>query len=453
MCFTAFLLPLLVAILLPATGSNASVLLPTGGNITSLARRGVESTLFNVSTTSYLIQLAIGTPGQSVKVAIDTGSDELWVDPNCRDRTLELDQMQECSSDGTYTPKTSSSSNQNVTTAETNTIHYGKGAVKIVYFRDNIALSDTGSAAGGSSVTNAQFGVASASTELNEGILGLGFGRGANLNYSNFIDELADQQVTNSRAFSVALGSADASNGGVIIFGGVDTKKFTGKLQSNPLLPPQFTGDIHRYYVQMNSTQLRDGTTGSTKTYSNGNPNNKPIAVVLDSGSSLSYLPLTMLTAMAADFDGVVDVKDGIVVVPCSNRSLNSTLVFNFGSGTISVPARDFVVPVDSENCILGAGPSDPSSGLTALLGDTFMRSAYVVFDQTTKTISLAQYANCGQNPQTIPATGAGNFVGECDASAAASAHNNAAAAVPGHRAGLCAVLVAFAAGIVAVVL
>ena len=89
-----------------------------------------------------------------------------------------------------------------------------------------------------------QFGVAQASSELNEGILGLAYGNGKNLDYDNFVDVLARQGVTKGRAFSIALGSVDADNGGVIIFGGVDPKKFSGPLIHNGIQGPQFNGDI-----------------------------------------------------------------------------------------------------------------------------------------------------------------------------------------------------------------
>jgi Eukaryotic aspartyl protease len=83
------------------------------------------------------------------------------------------------------------------------------------------------------------FGVATASTDTYLGIMGLGYGNGFNLAYNNVVDELFEQRVTNSRVFSLALGSADASNGGVLIFGGVDTKKYVGSLHRTDILDPQ----------------------------------------------------------------------------------------------------------------------------------------------------------------------------------------------------------------------
>ncbi|KAK3935697.1 putative eukaryotic aspartyl protease [Diplogelasinospora grovesii] len=377
-------------------------------SIGSFTRRDADVTLFNVSALSYLIELSIGTPGQNVKVAIDTGSDELWVDPNCRDSTLTPDQEQECTSDGVYSQTKSSTSSTANISATSNTIPYGKGEVNIDYVRDDISLPGSGA-----SLKNVQFGVATASQELNEGILGIGFGLNKDLNYSNFIDELAAQKVTNSKAFSVALGSVDANNGGVIIFGGIDTKKFSGKLITNPILGPQSRVDINRYYVQMNSIGLSRRAT--SKTYSGGSA-----AVVLDSGSSLSYLPSSVFKGMASDFQAQLDQSSGVYLVPCSQRTQGGTIDFTFGQGTINVPVANFIWQVDTQDCVLGAMPADPNSGVSALLGDTFLRSVYAIFDQTTNTISMAPYTNCGQNEQSIPASGAANFTGQCGSTNAA---------------------------------
>jgi hypothetical protein len=83
------------------------------------------------------------------------------------------------------------------------------------------------------------FGVGQGSQELAFGIAGVGHGKGVNLKYNNLIDELFDQNITQSKAFSVALGSQRTNNSGTVIFGGVDTKKFTGQLTQLQNLPPQ----------------------------------------------------------------------------------------------------------------------------------------------------------------------------------------------------------------------
>lgn len=83
------------------------------------------------------------------------------------------------------------------------------------------------------------FGVGLQSKHLAYGIAGVGHGNGYNLQYNSLIDELCVQGFTRSKASSVALWNKDGSNGGSVISGGVDTKKFSGNLMQLQNLPPQ----------------------------------------------------------------------------------------------------------------------------------------------------------------------------------------------------------------------
>jgi hypothetical protein len=276
-------------------------------------------------------------------------------------------------------------------------------------------------------MTGVQFGVATQSQDLNEGILGLGFGNGKNLPYNNFVDDIAAQKVANSKAFSVALGNENANNGGVIIFGGMDTKKFSGKLVSNPILPPQSGDAEFRYWIQMTGVGLTMG--GSSKTYSGGN-----IPIVLDTGSSLSLLPQSVVSSMANDLNAQLDQQSGFYLMSCSVLNQQGSVNFAFGQVTIQVPFSEFIWNLGGNTCALGAMPEDTSSGTTALLGDSFLRGAYVVFDQTTSTISMAQYQNCGTAETSIPSGGAGGTASTCSGSDSSSSgtKNDGAKSGPG---------------------
>lgn len=81
----------------------------------------------------------LGTPAQTVKVAIDTGSDELWVNPDCS-TSGSREQELECYDHGRYDPRDSSTA---TITDVQNYIPYGKGEVQMQYVFDNITLSDS----------------------------------------------------------------------------------------------------------------------------------------------------------------------------------------------------------------------------------------------------------------------------------------------------------------------
>lgn len=355
--------------------------------------------------------MTFGSNSQSVKVAIDTGSDELFVDPNCNDSDFSQSEQKECNADGTYDPSTSSSANA---TGQTSQIVYGSGSVNIAYYVDSVGI-----AGASNKLTDVQFGKATASQDLNEGILGLGFGKGTNLNYSNFVDALQEQGLTNTKAFSVALGDSD-TEGGTIVFGGVDTKKYSGSLASMSIQSPT-RGDIQRYAVEMNSVSYKNSS-GTNKLSSSALS-----GVVLDTGSSLCELPTSVVSSMASALGAEQDAQSGLLIVDCSLKSSSAgSLEFAFDGITVAVPMSDFVLQ-DGSACVLGVMALQAGSGITALLGDTFLRSAYVVFDQTNMKISMAQYVSCGTNEQAITAgsAGASGFTGECSASADAASSSS----------------------------
>jgi hypothetical protein len=98
------------------------------------------------------------------------------------------------------------------------------------------------------------------------------------------------------------------------------------------------------------------------------------IPVVLDTGSTLSYLPASIIQQLASDLSATVQ-SDGALQVPCSTASQAGSVDFTFGSLTIHVPYKEFMWQQDPQNCYVGALPI--ASGGTALLGDSFLRSAY----------------------------------------------------------------------------
>lgn len=198
-----------------------------------------DTKVYNYSSISYLLELDLGTPPQTVKVVIDTGSSELWVNPDCSN-AASLPQQMECVDNGDYHVSASDSVEVSKVEAE---LRYGLGDAIIRYVRDDIALPDSDV-----KLERVMFGVATESTYMSHGILGLSFGKGVNLNYNSFVDELVEQEIIDTRTVGIALGAKDEeANSGLITFGGVDTKKFVGDLHSAPILGPQNDENIRRY--------------------------------------------------------------------------------------------------------------------------------------------------------------------------------------------------------------
>jgi hypothetical protein len=102
---------------------------------------------------------------------------------------------------------------------------------------------------------------------------------------------------------------------------------------------------------------------------------------------------------------------------------------YSFGNMTIRAPLANSILEQDGV-CGFAATSTSGSRAPVNILGDPFLRSAYVVYDQDNKQISLAQYSSCGTNEQSIPPTGASCFVGQCGTSSvkngtASTGHSN----------------------------
>lgn len=303
----------------------------------------------------------IGTPPQKVYVHLDTGSYELWVNPDC-DR---LDESSEtfCEAVGNYDPSLSSTSE---TTIDKSIINYGIGSATIDYITDDISIS------GSYNITNVRFGVAKTSQDQFAGVLGLGYGNGYNTEYNTFIDELYDQDAIKTKTFSLALGSKDEEEG-VMIFGGVDTSKFTGELVSLPITPAEYAPDGHaRYWVNMSSISIATPEGEETTVASSDMP------VFIDSGSTLSQLPPALVDEIAGYIGSTEQDDDDYWLVDCALVDTNGTVGFSFEGITVDVSYREIIreIHTDPPRCYLGIAPSDTFS----LLGDTFLRSVYGMF-------------------------------------------------------------------------
>lgn len=127
---------------------------------------------------------------------------------------------------------------------------------------------------------------------------------------------------------------------------------------------------------------------------------NQAVAVLLDSGTSLTYLPDAMTEAIYQQVGAQYDDTQGAAYVPCSLASSTSTLDFTFSDPVIQVDMNEMIIPVTTASgrtvtfadgtpaCIFGIAPA--GSGI-AVLGDTFLRSAYLVYDLVNNEISIAQ--------------------------------------------------------------
>ncbi|KAH7127419.1 aspartic peptidase domain-containing protein [Dactylonectria macrodidyma] len=364
--------------------------------VKNMTKRQSDITLESQSTGwFYTIDITIGTPGQSVKVNFDTGSNELWVNAQCS----AASNPDLCN---TFPQFTESSSL--VDLGQTGQITYGAGSVDFNYVQDFVTI-------GGAKLSQQIFGVATSSETLNIGILGAGPDLyGWEAPYPMPIDNLFTQGFIKHRAFSLDMRSIESARGSVI-YGGVDTKKYGGRLERRPIIPPSSSPDqLTRYWLYVDGIALTqdDGTKDTLFSQPNG------LAVLLDSGYTVSALPSAIFDILLEKFPTVQPIPgNSLYEVDCSVGELDGTVDFTFGESVIKVPYNDFIwKQPEFDICVLGAFRDDEFP----VLGDSFLRAAYVVYDWDNREILLASNEDCGSN---LVAVGTGpnavaDIIGEC---------------------------------------
>lgn len=323
------------------------------------------------------MNISIGTPAQDLRMHIDTGSSDLWV--NVANSQLCEESANPCRASGTYNANASSTyqyinSNFNISYVD------GSGSAGD-YVSDVVRFS-------GVSLDNQQFGIGYQSSSI-EGIIGIGYtanevaaSTGAGNSYPNVPVSLTDNGHISTTAYSLWLNDLDA-NTGSILFGGVNSAKYTGSLQTLPIIPED--EDIYAEFVIALTAVGANGNVGSIAS-------NLAYPALLDSGSSLMYLPNDIAQDIYNSVNAQYDSSQGAAIVDCSLANQDQTLDFTFSSPTIRIPMNELVLVAGEQNgqdvCILGIGPAGDS---TPVLGDTFIRSAYIVYDLANNEISLAQ--------------------------------------------------------------
>ncbi|TGJ84810.1 hypothetical protein E0Z10_g3988 [Xylaria hypoxylon] len=366
---------------------------------TSLRKRaGTYSQELNNNLTGggYYAEVALGTPPQPVILILDTGSSDVWVlDSNadlCRSQNLQY-YYGTCLA--TYDP--TESSTYELVDQDAFSIRYlDTSGAEGDYIKDTFHVA-------GTSIDALQVGLAENST-INSGLLGIGFNTNvaADEPYRNIIDLFVDQDLIDTQAYSLYLDDLRAETG-TILFGGIDTRKFIGQLKSVDILRDAQSKAFSSFTVALGSLKV-----GSASSSEGSDLLTAETPVILDSGTTLTYLPPRVARQVYRAFDAVDDSSNsGLVYASCDllTSEKDTTLNFHFGESdgpVIKVPIDELVI--DNVKGYIGLGlelpdlPFDnvcsfgiqPLDGIY-LLGDTFLRSAYVVYDLTHKKIALAQ--------------------------------------------------------------
>ncbi|KAK9475892.1 aspartic peptidase domain-containing protein [Lipomyces japonicus] len=368
----------------------------------------------NLSTQgAYIANITLGTPAQDFSVILDTGSADLWVqsssNPSCTSSSSSSSSSLSssssssgsrssgnfCSGTGTFTSSDSSTFSE--TTVDLS-ITYADGTYANGEFAEDVLGFS------GVSIKNFTFGLADNSTS-NYGVLGIGFAEDESVteSYDNLPIRLVDEGVINLRAYSLWLNDIDSSSGSVL-FGGIDLAKFTGELVTIDMEPT--TGKIYAEFIVSLTDITFNSTSSSNQTkILSSSAGDSALEVILDSGTTYGILPSSVVADIANQLGSSSTFEDsGLYVVNCDYQDSADTLVLKFDStAKLEVSLRQLIVTVESDSagnevCVLGVTSSSSSllfddfaSDATYLLGDSFLRSGYFVYDLDNKRVSVAQ--------------------------------------------------------------
>ena len=398
------------------TASTAQVVqwhLERHPSIAKVDRRSDESTFEEVITNEkgkggYFATVRIGNPGQDLVLQLDTASSDSWVPysgapiceaisvgcklGSCQYRNLVL---RTWANDSPVDPLDSETFKE-VAEDRFEISYIDSSYAHGDYFEDSFEI-------GGAKVHNLTMGLGM-QTDIPYGLVGVGYATNeASLStvgqaYPNLPIAMEEEGLINSIAYSLWLNDLGANTGN-ILFGGVDTGKYVGTMIKIEVIPDDHTDNYTHFIVSLTSLEATSPT-GTDVLASH----EEQVEVVLDSGTTLSYLPNDMAAKVWEEVGAEYQSAFGMAVLPCSHAIHPGYFSFGFAGPAgprINVTMDELVVDLtDGDQPRFTSGPYDGelvcefgiqnySTG-PFVLGDTFLRSAYVVYDLENHEIGIA---------------------------------------------------------------
>lgn len=301
---------------------------------------------------SYFIEVEVGSEKKSMYMLIDTGAGSSWVmGTSCKSKA--------CSMHNTFGADDSDSLD---ISEKSFNIAYGSGKVSGTWATDTITVA-------GMSIEY-QFGLTDTTSDqflqfAFDGILGLAINKGSN---NNFLNALAKSEEVDKNMFCVALNRAsDGTNEGEISFGSPNPDKYTGKISYTSI------GEDDDWAIKMDDMG-----------YNGKKANVGGMSSFIDTGTSFMFGSPENVKKVHALIDGA-ESSDGITyTVPCDSNG-NMTIAFSGVDYVIS--PKDWISPPNKEGkCTSNLYGFEVVKGAW-LLGDTFIKNVYAVFDADERRI------------------------------------------------------------------
>ncbi|KAL4868908.1 hypothetical protein BDV12DRAFT_168852 [Aspergillus spectabilis] len=318
----------------------------------------------NFMNAQYFSEIELGTPPQTFKVVLDTGSSNLWVPSSeCGSIACYLHQKFDSSSSSTY--------KKNGTEFA---IRYGSGSLSGFVSQDTLKIGDLKIEKQDFAEATSEPGLAFAFGRF-DGILGLGFDT---ISVNGIVPpfyKAIDQGLLDDPVFAFYLGDANQEgDSSEATFGGIDKDHYEGELIKIPLRRKAY------WEVDLDAIALGDEVAELEDT-----------GVILDTGTSLIALPSNLAEMINAQI-GAKKGFTGQYSVDCATRDSLPDLTFTLTGHNFTIGPYDYTLEVQG-SCIsafMGMDFPEPVGPL-AILGDAFLRKWYSVYDLGNSAVGLAK--------------------------------------------------------------
>ncbi|KAL9000588.1 MAG: hypothetical protein Q9169_000881 [Polycauliona sp. 2 TL-2023] len=338
----------------------------------------------------YLTPVTIGTPGQVVNLDFDTGSADLWVFSPRLPKTTNISGHQ------VFNPAKSSTFRD--TARSTWRISYGDGSsASGSVGRDNVTI-------GGLTIENQSIELAeklSASfvSGVGDGLLGLGFGSINTVRpkpVATPVENMIAQRdiPKDSELFTAYLGSYKDKNdvdGGASFY----TFGYIDKVALGGQTPWYCPIDSSNGFWQFKSTTASVGAKKITRT---GN------TAIADTGTTLALVDDELCKAIYGSIPGAQYDSDQQGYLFPSDTTLDELPVVSFdvGGREFAVQKEDLAFASAGNGMTYGGIQSRGDLGFD-ILGDTWLKGIYAIFDQGNKRFGAVVRLDATQDP-SVPA-------------------------------------------------
>ncbi|KAL4768155.1 aspartic peptidase domain-containing protein [Aspergillus nidulans var. acristatus] len=328
------------------------------------AMRGHDVLVDNFMNAQYFSEIQLGTPPQTFKVVLDTGSSNLWVPSSeCGSIACYLHQKFDSSASSTYKRNGSEFA-----------IKYGSGSLSGFVSKDNLQIGDLKVKGQDFAEATSEPGLAFAFGRF-DGILGLGFDTiSVNRIVPPFYN-MIHQGLLDEPVFAFYLGDANKNgDSSVATFGGIDKDHYEGELIKIPLRRKAY------WEVDLDAIALGDEVAELENT-----------GVILDTGTSLIALPSNLAEMINTEI-GATKGFTGQYSIDCAKRDSLPDLTFTLTGHNFTIGPYDYTLEVQG-SCIsafMGMDFPEPVGPL-AILGDAFLRKWYSVYDLGNGAVGLAK--------------------------------------------------------------